>query len=191
MGYPDIVLGLPDWVHDIVPCGALTSEEDRMSFVIKLAILNVQNKTGGPFGAAIFEKDSGRLIAPGVNIVVPSKCSTAHAEIMSICIAQRTIGTYDLGGAGFPSYEILSSTEPCTMCMGAILWSGVRQLTYGSRSEDAQKYGFDEGPKPADWVGIFESKGISVAQDVLRTEACAVLSEYHKKGGLIYNARQG
>jgi hypothetical protein len=59
----------------------------------------------------------------------------------------------------------------------------------GARDEDVRRIGFDEGPKPRNWVKSLESRGISVLRDILREEAQTVLLEYHKRGGLIYNAR--
>ena len=69
---------------------------DRMKAVIRLSQLNIDHQTGGPFAAAVFEKDSGKLISIGVNRVMPLNCSTAHAEIVAISLAQKKLGTYDL-----------------------------------------------------------------------------------------------
>ena len=158
-----------------------------MRFVIELARLNVDRKTGGPFGAGIFEREGGRLIAIGVNQVESSNCSIAHAEILAIALAQKTVGTYDLGGEQGAAYELVTSTEPCVMCLGAVCWSGVKRVVCGARDEDARRIGFDEGPKPPNWVGALESRGISVVRDILRKQAAAVLAEYRERGGRIYN----
>jgi hypothetical protein len=77
------------------------------------------------------------------------------------------------------------------MYFGATPWSGVRRLVCGGREENARRIGFDEGPKPPDWVASLEQRGISVAWDVCHDEAAAVLRYYAEKGGMIYNARQG
>jgi tRNA(Arg) A34 adenosine deaminase TadA len=74
------------------------------------------------------------------------------------------------------------------MCLGAIPWSGVRSVLCGARDEDARSIGFDEGHKPPNWVKSLDSRGISVVRDVLREQAKAVLLEYGRRGGLIYNA---
>ena len=163
---------------------------DRMDLVIDLARKNVDAGTGGPFGAGIFEMGSGRLVAPGVNMVIPGNCSVAHAEITAIMVAQKIIGTYDLGGDGLPPMELVSSTEPCAMCLGAVVWSGVRRLVCGARDVDARDIGFDEGPKPDNWTFALETRGIAVLRDVGRKAAVAVLKHYVDRGGLIYNARQ-
>jgi tRNA(Arg) A34 adenosine deaminase TadA len=162
-----------------------------MALAVKLARSNVQHGTGGPFGAGIFESETGRLLAPGVNLVVSAATSIAHAEIVAIAIAQQVIGNFDLGAEGLPPYELVSSAEPCAMCLGAVPWSGVRRLVCGARDEDARRIGFDEGPKPEKWVLALESRGIAVVTDVCRSEAIAVLDGYRRQGGPIYNAREG
>lgn len=161
-----------------------------MNLAIALARRNIECRTGGPFGAAIFEQDSGRLIAAGVNQVEASECAIAHAEMLAIALAQSVIGTYDLGSIGGSSYELVTSTEPCVMCLGAVCWSGVRRVICGARDEDARAIGFDEGPKPPDWERSLESRGISVVKGVLRERARAVLIRYSEGGGLIYNSRR-
>lgn len=193
MAYQELVLHLPEWLGEVLRehNPVFATREDRMRFVIELSRLNVEHRTGGPFGAGIFERESGQLLSPGVNLVESSNCSIAHAEMVAIGIAQRTVGRYDLGGEGLPAYELVTSTEPCAMCLGAVPWSGVRKLICGARGEDAVRIGFDEGAKPADWVGSLESRGIVVMRDILREEAGEVLMKYYESGGVIYNGRQG
>jgi hypothetical protein len=69
--------------------------------------------------------------------------------------------------------------------------SGVRHLVCGARDEDAAEIGFDEGPKPAEWVKSLEERGITVVRDVCPGEAVSVLRQYAEMGGEIYNARRG
>lgn len=161
-----------------------------MRFVIDLARRNIERRTGGPFAAAIFETDGGRLVAAGVNLVEGSNCSIAHAEMLAIALAQQSIGHYDLARDGVMR-ELVTSTEPCAMCLGAIPWSGVQRVVCGARGEDACAVGFDEGAKPTDWIGALRSRGIEVVPDLLRRAAQAVLQDYRDSGGTIYNARQG
>ncbi len=181
----------PDWLCERIVEEPSTFEtaEARMRFVIDLARRNTEVQTGGPFGAAIFDGSTGRLIAPGVNRVEPLNCSIAHAEMLAIALAQQTVGSYDLGADGRVC-ELVTSTEPCAMCLGAIPWSGVRRVLCGARGEDACAVGFDEGAKPADWVGQLERRGIEVVRDLCRAEARAVLQRYFAAGGRIYNARR-
>lgn len=158
-----------------------------MAFVINLARENVTRKTGGPFAAAVFEQGSGRLISAGVNLVTTEGLSMAHAEIVALMGAQRVVGDYHLGREGRPALELVTSTAPCAMCLGAIPWSGVHGLVCGARDEDARAIGFDEGHKPADWRAHLAARGIALTEDVGREAAAAVLRAYRDSGGEIYN----
>lgn len=179
---------LPSWVRGFLrrQPARFAGTPARMRLAIALAAENVRRGTGGPFGAAVFERASGRVIAVGVNRVEASGCSHAHAEMLAIALAQRAVGGWDLGAPGLPRHELVSSSEPCAMCFGAILWSGVRALTCGARAADAEAIGFDEGPKPARWAAALERRGIAVTRDVLRDEARAVLAGYLAAGKTIY-----
>ena len=192
MSFPKVTLELPAWVEELdLRDREYPTLEDRMGLVVELARQNVERGTGGPFGAAIFEGGTGRLLAPGMNLVVPSGCSVAHAEMVAIMVAQQVVGDFDLGAEGRPDYDLFASTEPCAMCFGATPWSGVRRLVCGARDEDARAVGFDEGAKLPDWPAALEERGIAVVRDVCREEAAAVLRDYAESGGQIYNARQG
>ena len=187
-----MALRLPKWVEERVADKDRTypTAEDRMGLVVTLARQNIRRGTGGPFGAAIFERETGRLLAPGVNLVVGSGCSVFHAEIVAIMVAQKILGNFDLGAPSGPAHELVTSTEPCAMCLGATPWSGVVGLVCGARDEDARAVGFDEGAKMSAWVPKLEERGISVRRDVLREEAAGVLREYVALGGEIYNSRR-
>jgi len=193
MGFPRVTVCLPDWIEDFLrePDRVFPTVDERMGLVIELSRLNVETGGSSPFAAAIFERESGKLVTPGVNRVVRSRCSVLHAEIMAIMIAQKKLGQWDLGVPGLPCHELVTSTEPCAMCLGAIPWSGVRRVVCGARDEDVRGIGFDEGVKPKGWVESFEARGIAVVRDVRREEARAVLLQYRDAGGVVYNGRQG
>ncbi|MCX5739164.1 MAG: nucleoside deaminase [Proteobacteria bacterium] len=173
---------LPRWVPGFVEARLggrrLRAPELRMELAIALARENARRGSGGPFGAAVFERETGRLVAVGVNAVIASGLSLAHAEMLALSFAQRAHGRFDLGGRSSHAHELVTSSEPCAMCFGAIPWSGVRQLVCGARASDAEAIGFDEGPKPARWVAALEARGIKVVRDIQRAEARAVLREY-------------
>jgi tRNA(Arg) A34 adenosine deaminase TadA len=193
MAGPLLTLTLPHW-FDAALRGRpadLPSPEARMALVLDLARRNVEEGKGGPFAAAIFERDSGRLVSAGVNLVMPMNCCLLHAEVVAIIAAQRKLATFDLGSNGLPAMELVASTEPCVMCYGAVTWSGVRRLVCGARDEDARAIGFDEGAKPPRWADALRARGIDVVENVLRDEAAAILIRYRERGGFIYNARQG
>ena len=133
---------------------------------------------------------TGRLIAVGVNVVEPTNCSLAHAEMVALANAHQALGQFDLGAPGISQLELVTSCEPCAMCYGAIIWSGVRKVTCGARGSDATAIGFDEAPKPRNWVAALKRRGISTVQDLCRNEAVAVFRQYRLAGGGIYNPRQ-
>jgi len=181
---------LPQWVFDLIEEKGVTyrNVEKRMELAIALAAGNIKHN-GGPFGAAVFEQRSGRLIAPGINLVLQTNCSVVHAEIVAIMLAQQQVANFDLGAQGLPDYELVTTTEPCAMCLGAIPWSGINSLVCGAREEDAMDIGFDEGDKPDDWVQKLQSRFIAVRREVLRDKAKEVLQQYVDAGGIIYNGR--
>ena len=191
MNLPAFTFRLPAWVDVFLnhQSAVYSTIEDRMRLVVDLARKNIANETGGPFGAAVFDA-SGALVAVGVNLVITANCSVLHAEITAIIMAQKILGRYDVSDGGRLEFELVTSSEPCAMCFGAIPWSGVRRLVCGARAADAEAVGFDEGPKPADWVRALTDRGIEVTRDVLRSEAASVLNDYAAGGGLIYNAGQ-
>jgi tRNA(Arg) A34 adenosine deaminase TadA len=130
-------------------CKVYPTVEDRMRFAIELSRSNIHHGTGGPFGAAIFERETGRLLAPGINLVTSLDCSVFHAEMVAIMVAQQRVGDFDLGGPERPPYELVANTQPCAMCLGTTPWSGVRRLVCGASADDSEEIGFDEGMKPA------------------------------------------
>lgn len=186
-----LLLNVPDWLPALGDGRNFPQPEQRMRFVVGLSRRNFEEHSGGPFGAAVFESESGRLLAAGVNCVVPARNSVAHAEILALALAQQEVGCYDLGAPGMPAHEIVCSTEPCLMCLGAVIWSGVRRVVCAARGADAVAVGFDEGPKPDAWIEELRRRGIHVVRDLCREEAVAVLRDYAAGGGPIYNARGG
>ena len=187
-------LDLPDWaVGELNRLPAyLPTLEERMTAVIEFSRLNFQHGTGGPFAAGIFERDSGRLVVIGVNRVVPFNCSSAHAEVMAISLAQKRLGVYDLGAAGLPAHQIVVNWRPCAMCLGAVLWSGVRSMAIAGDGPELEAItGFDEGPVHPQWLREVNSRGIEVVNNVLTQEAIAVYKEFAASESFVYNARQG
>lgn len=190
----EIHLTMPDWTREELAHAppVFRTLEDRMRLVTSFSRLNFEHNTGGPFAAAVFEEESGRLVAAGVNRVVASNCSSAHAEIIALSLAPKALGTFDLGGPGLPAYQLVVNWRPCAMCYGAVPWSGMRSLVVaGSGPELEALTGFDEGPVHPDWVAELEKRGIRVTDNVLRGEACEVFKAFGQSERLVYNARRG
>jgi tRNA(Arg) A34 adenosine deaminase TadA len=185
---PDIALApsieMPAWLQEIEQENlgkAMPGDEEKILFAIMLAIENVRRGTGGPFGAAIFELGTHRLIATGINLVAGTGQSWAHAEMTAFANAQNRLGRADLKG-----YLLAASCEPCAMCFGATPWSGVEMLIYGARGEAAQNIGFDEGDKVADWQQSLENRNIKVIGPLPGDRADEPFRLYRELGGVIY-----
>lgn len=194
MNLPTIDLTMPEWASAEIAAlpTHMPTIEERMRAVIRFSRLNFEHGTGGPFAAGVFERDTGKLIVIGVNRVLPTGCSSAHAEVMTLSLAQKLLDTYDLGGAEQPAHQLVVNWRPCAMCYGATIWSGVRSLVIaGSDAALEEITGFDEGPMPADWVGELEKRGIEVTDNLLRDEAIAVFHDFAASDALVYNGRLG
>lgn len=184
----EIRVTLPDWAFDTVAFDRpYDSDEARMALAVRLAAENVRRGTGGPFGAAIFEAVSGRLVGIGVNRVVPLDNAVLHAEVVAVMMAQARLGVYSLALDGLPEHELFTSCEPCAMCLGAIQWSGLKRVVWAATREDAGRLHFDEGPVFRASYLYLAARGIQFAAGPLRAEARAVLADYQKSGGEIYN----
>ena len=190
----EIKVTLPSWAvaeNEQLP-DAIVDVEDRMRAVIRFSRLNVEHATGGPFAAGVFEKESGKVIAIGVNRVVPASVSSAHAEIVALSIAQQKLQTFDLGGPGMPDHQLVVNGQPCAMCFGSIPWSGVRSVVIAASGEQIEKLtGFDEGPIHPRWQAELKSRGIEVTEDVLADEACEVFRQFAASDQPVYNGRSG
>ena len=190
----DFTIALPAWAIDEnkrLP-SHIPSLEERMRQVIRFSRLNFENGTGGPFAAGVFERDTGKLVVIGVNRVVPSNCSSAHAEVTTLSVAQKLLGTFDLGQSHLPVYQLVVNWRPCVMCYGATIWSGIKSLAIAGSGPELEKItGFDEGPIHPQWDKELEKRGIEVINNVLTEEALVVYRAFAASGALVYNAGGG
>ena len=185
----DVTLSLPDWAQEFTSQAPHHFEtlESRMRFVLDLTAKNIHEKTGGPFGAAIFDLSSGRLISVGVNRVMSEGCSVAHAEMMAIMLAQKTLGTFDLSQKG--KYQLVTSAKMCIMCFGGVIWSGLLEVVYSAEGSDVESIvGFDEGPCPENYKHELEKRGIHLIGPLFQDQGIHVLKMYVKEGGFVYNS---
>ncbi len=145
-------------------------------------LLSLINNGCGPFLAAIYDEDYN-LIAKAQNTVVKERCSNNHAEMNTIRMAQERLGTYNLSKYNLSIYV---TSEPCVMCLGGIMWSGIKKVYYSVPSDKVEKItGFDEGFKP-NWIEEFNKRGIEVYPCILEDVGIEVLKTYVKNGGIIY-----
>jgi tRNA(Arg) A34 adenosine deaminase TadA len=187
--HPRVVVEYPGWVSQVVDWNAtLPNADERMRLAIRIARENVERGTGGPFGAIVVERDSGRLVSVGMNSVVRLNNCTLHGEMVAFMMAQQRLRSYTLAATTMPAHELVTSCEPCAMCLGTVLWSGVKRMVCGAGREDASRLNFEEGPVFPESYAYLEKCGVEIVRGVLRDEARAVLEAYRSRGGKIYNA---
>lgn len=157
----------------------------QASNIIKELHFQMQNLAAegyGPFLAAIYD-ENGNLVSKAANSVVIENCSNNHAEINAIKEAQMKLATYDLSSYNLSIYI---TAEPCMMCVGAIMWSGIKNVYYSVPSETVEKItGFDEGFKPS-WLKEFKKRGIAVYGNIEAKSGEVELKQYVQTGKKIY-----
>lgn len=148
-----------------------------MERAIQLAIENVGSGQGGPFGALIVK--NGDIIAEGANRVTLSKDPTAHAEVLAIREACRKLANFELKDC-----ELYTSCEPCPMCLGAIYWSRLSRVYFGSLAVDASEAGFDDSFIYREIAKQHPERGIPMVQ-MMREEALAAFRAWQEKSDKI------
>ena len=108
-----------------------------MDQAIDMAFKGVLTNEGGPFGCIIVK--DGQIIGKGNNKVTSTNDPTAHAEVMAIREACKTLNSFQLDDC-----VVYTSCEPCPMCLGAIYWARPKKVYYGCNKTDAAKIGFDD-----------------------------------------------
>ena len=142
----------------------------------------IQTDGCGPFLAAIYDQEEN-LVTKTTNSVVIEQCSHFHAEMNAIRVAEKKLNTFDLAPYHLSIYV---TAEPCIMCAGGILWSGIKEVYYGVSSKRVEEItGFDEGFKQ-DWFDEFKKRGITVYGEIETEVGEAVLADYVNLGKKIY-----
>lgn len=178
-----LAITLPEWVAATVATWPQTHDDaERMRQVLALARESIERDAGGPFAAAVY--DGARVVAVGINRVIPERNSVLHAEVLALMLAEQHYASHDLGGV--PDLTLVSSCEPCAMCLGATLWSGILRVVSGAARADAEAAGFDEGPVFPASHAYLAARGIELVHGVLREEAAALFDLYRARGGRVY-----
>ncbi|GGP66728.1 nucleoside deaminase [Saccharothrix coeruleofusca] len=113
-----------------------TAEHSWLRTAIELATRSV-TEGGGPFGAVVVR--DGEVVGEGTNRVTATLDPTAHAEVVAIRAACRALGRFRLTGC-----VLVSSCEPCPLCLAAALWARVDRIVYAADRHDAAAAGFDD-----------------------------------------------
>ena len=149
----------------------------HMKQAIDLALSNVKENKGGPFGAVVVK--NGKVIGKGANLVTLNNDPTAHAEIIAIREAAKNTGSFILSDC-----EIYTSCEPCPMCLGAIYWARIEKLYYAATKDDAQKSDFDDSVIYKELTLPKDQRSIPSLQ-LMRDDAVKVFEEWNESGNKI------
>ncbi|MEX1132958.1 MAG: nucleoside deaminase [Flavobacteriales bacterium] len=150
------------------------NDEHYLREAIALARAGMDRGDGGPFGCVIVK--DGQVVGRGNNRVTSTNDPTAHAEVVAIREACKSLGDFQLSGC-----TLYTSCEPCPMCLGAIYWARPDRIVFAASREDAADAGFDdqliydELPLPA------EKRRIPTEALVLRDEARDVFTAWKNK----------
>ncbi|MCC2642641.1 MAG: hypothetical protein K0S45_3054 [Nitrospira sp.] len=111
--------------------------ERLMRRAIELSRQGMEAGEGGPFGAVIARGET--IIGEGWNQVIATNDPTAHAEVVAIRVATRSMKDFHLTGC-----DLYTSAQPCPMCLGALYWARINRIYYGNSVQDAAAIGFDD-----------------------------------------------
>lgn len=154
-----------------------TGRERFMREAIQLAGEGLRAGHGGPFGCVIVQ--GGEVVGRGNNRVTSTCDPTAHAEIVAIRDACRTLQTFQLEDC-----ELYTSCEPCPMCLAAIYWARIPRVFYANTRADAAAIGFDDDLIYTQIALPIEHRHVAM-RPLLRAEALAVFREWAEKADKI------
>lgn len=149
------------------------SDNSFLNQTIELAMHSI-SQNGGPFGAIVV-KDN-QIIGQGYNQVTENNDPTAHAEIMAIRDACKTLGNFSLEGC-----TIYSSCEPCPMCMSAIYWSRLGRVVFAATEKEAADAGFDDAHIASELCIPYENRSLKIEH---------INCEGHDKSFIAWNNKQ-
>jgi tRNA(Arg) A34 adenosine deaminase TadA len=113
----------------------LTLDEQRMVDLAAFTARSLETDRPVPFGCSIVNTATGELLVRAVNAVGPQMDPSAHAEVRTIRLATKKLGSVSLSG-----YTLYTTCEPCAMCMSAALWAGVDRVVYGVTIEQCNRH---------------------------------------------------
>ena len=146
----------------------IVNEIEAMTYAISLA--NIASLSSGdvPVGAVIIDAN-GNIISTGHNQRELIRDSTAHAELIAIKSANKSINSWRL-----ENLTLVVTLEPCLMCAGAILQSRVSRVVFGAWDKKAGACG-------SKWDILRDGRSlhsVEVIGGVLENECAALLSNF-------------
>lgn len=177
MGLARLKITQPQWLDEYVDWRKkYTNDDEMMGLAIDLARQNLEQGTGTPFGAVIFDCTNQRPVGVGVNLVQACNNSILHAETMAIMSAQAGLALCSLAvEEGGPAYVLAASSEPCAMCLGAAWYAGIRRIIHGTLGHEIRPFGFGLGPGLAQLRGFLESGGVEIKGGIRSAEVIELM----------------
>ncbi|NCT74441.1 MAG: nucleoside deaminase [Chitinophagaceae bacterium] len=120
-----------------------------------------------PVGAVVVLRE--KIIARGHNMVERLNDPTAHAEIIALTSAFNTLGSKYL-----PEATLYVTVEPCLMCAGALYWSKLGRIVFGT---DDEKNGYKK-TTGTNWP--FHPK-TELIRGVLQEECAQLMKDFFRK----------
>jgi len=141
-----------------------------MREAIALSKKSIELNEGGPFGCIIVKND--QIVGAGNNRVIIDNDPTAHAEVVAIRNACKSLGEFHLQGC-----ELFSSCEPCPMCLGAIYWARPQRVYFANSRHDAADIGFDDSMIYQEMSVAIQARKIPMV-NLCRHEALAIFKQW-------------
>ncbi len=120
--------GSVEGVSDADPPALSADERRHLEHAVALA-RSARERGDHPFGAVIVTP--GGTAVTGTNTVVTAGDPTGHAELNAVRAAAAQLEPVELAAA-----TLYASTEPCTMCAGALYWSGIGRVVYALAEDE-------------------------------------------------------
>ncbi|KQL45778.1 CMP deaminase [Brevibacillus choshinensis] len=149
---------------------------DYMKLAVEKTIEGMDNNIGGPFGAAIVRGDE--IIVVCSNRMIADNDPTQHAEMVAIREACKKLGTMNLEGC-----VIYATCEPCPMCVGAIMWAGIKEVYYCSTNDDAHEHGFSD-KHLRDYLSGKDKSALNMIKVEKRADCDHLFTHFHKKANV-------
>lgn len=121
-----------------------------------------------PIGAVIIDLESSKIISQGHNSQFTTFDPTAHAEIVAIrraCSINKS--------PYLPNTALIATTEPCTMCISAILKAKIPRLYFGISNRALIENGFKLIPFDNEKIVEVSKQKIEIEGGVLADECLA------------------
>ena len=121
-------------------CAYAQAKNFRMkpySYYMKILIKLAHKNSKAPFAAMVVDTDTGKVLSLGLNHSL--KNPVLHGEIVAI---DHAIKKYP--HINWHRTALITTAEPCSMCISAIIWAGIPLVIYGTSIPYLEKHHWDQ-----------------------------------------------